>query len=163
METIKEATGAAIRPFDLSYETILYASDFGAAPKKSAVENTQAIQQSNSGSIKAGRATVVIAKGEYRTYTIELKSHVHLHFEEGAVIRAARTDIKHSYVNQDGEGGNYLEPEINRFAGLQDHGHSYFANSLFYGADLCDIMISGDGLIDGSSWNEEESAVNMCF
>ena len=44
------------------------------------------------------------------------------------------------------------------FAGLQDHGHSYFANSLFYGADLCDIMISGDGLIDGSSWNEEESA-----
>lgn len=36
METIKEATGAAIRPHDLSYETILYASDFGAAPKKSA-------------------------------------------------------------------------------------------------------------------------------
>ncbi|MFQ9547505.1 MAG: hypothetical protein ACLRZ6_06395 [Lachnospiraceae bacterium] len=23
-------------------------------------------------------------------------------------------------------------------------------------ADLCDIMISGDGLIDGSSWNEEK-------
>ena len=53
---------------------------------------------------KQGGATVVIAKGEYRTYTIELKSHVHLHFEEGAVIRAARTDIKHSYVNQDGVG-----------------------------------------------------------
>ena len=78
------------------------------------------------------------------------------------MIRAARTDIKHSYVNQDGEGGNYLEPEVNRFAGLQDHGHSYFANSLFYGADLCDIMISGDGLIDGSSWNEEEKCQN-CF
>lgn len=156
METIKEATGAAIRPHDLSYETILYASDFGAAPKKSAVENTQAINQAILAASKQGGATVVIAKGEYRTYTIELKSHVHLHFEEGAVIRAARTDIKHSYVNQDGEGGNYLEPEINRFAGLQDHGHSYFANSLFYGADLCDIMISGDGLIDGSSWNEEE-------
>ena len=45
METIKEATGAAIRPHDLSYETILYASDFGAAPKKSAVENTQAINR----------------------------------------------------------------------------------------------------------------------
>ena len=105
METIKEATGAAIRPFDLSYETILYASDFGAAPKKSAVENTQAINKAILAASKQGGATVVIAKGEYRTYTIELKSHVHLHFEEGAVIRAARTDIKHSYVNQDGEGG----------------------------------------------------------
>ena len=102
METIKEATGAAIRPFDLSYETILYASDFGAAPKKSAVENTQAINKAILAASKQGGATVVIAKGEYRTYTIELKSHVHLHFEEGAVIRAARTDIKHSYVNQDG-------------------------------------------------------------
>ena len=87
METIKEATGAAIRPHDLSYETILYASDFGAAPKKSAVENTQAINQAILAASKQGGATVVIAKGEYRTYTIELKSHVHLHFEEGAVIR----------------------------------------------------------------------------
>ena len=64
METIKEATGAAIRPHDLSYETILYASDFGAAPKKSAVENTQAINQAILAASKQGGATVVIAKGE---------------------------------------------------------------------------------------------------
>ena len=156
MERIKEATGATIRPEDFAYETVFHASDFGASPEKGAVENTKAINLAIKKASSCGGATVVISKGEYRTYTIELASHVHLHFEEGAVIRAARTDIKHSYVNQDGEGGNYLEPEINRFAGLQDHGHSYFANSLFYGADLCDIMISGDGLIDGSSWNEEE-------
>lgn len=156
MEMIKEATGASIRPADFAYETTLYASDFGAAPGKSAVENTQAINCAIKSASERGGAKVVIAKGEYRTYTIELASHVHLHFEEGAVIRAARTDIQHSYVKQKGEGGNYLEPEVNLFAGLQDHGHSYFANSLFYGADLCDIMISGDGLIDGSSWNEEE-------
>ena len=72
------------------------------------------------------------------------------------MIRAARTDIKHSYVNQDGEGGNYLEPKSIVLQVCRIIGHSYFANSLFYGADLCDIMISGDGLIDGSSWNEEE-------
>lgn len=34
METIKEATGAAIRPHDLSYETILYASDLEQRLKK---------------------------------------------------------------------------------------------------------------------------------
>ena len=93
METIKEATGAAIRPHDLSYETILYASDFGAAPKKSAVENTQAINKAILAASKQGGATVVIAKGEYRTYTIELKSHVHLHFEEGAITLSRKSIV----------------------------------------------------------------------
>ena len=39
---------------------------------------------------------------------------------------------------------------MNLYAGLQDHGHTYFANSLFYAADKHDIMIYGEGLIDGS-------------
>lgn len=156
MNAIKEATGAAIRPADLAYGKVLYAADFGAAPEKTAVENTQALNRAIREASACGGATVVIGKGEHRVYTIQLQSHVHLHLETGAVLRAARTDICHSYVKQKGEGGNYLEPEVNCFAGLQDHGHSYFANSLIYGADLTDIMISGDGLIDGSSWNEEE-------
>ena len=91
METIKEATGAAIRPHDLSYETILYASDFGAAPKKSAVENTQAINKAILAASKQGGATVVIAKGEYRTYTIELKSQLILSILMS--IRMARVAI----------------------------------------------------------------------
>jgi hypothetical protein len=41
------------------------------------------------------------------------------------------------------------------YAGLQDGGHTYFANSLFYGADKKNIMIYGDGLIDGSQMNDE--------
>ena len=84
-----------------------------------------------------------------------MKSHVNLYLSEGAVLHAARTDIRHSYETQEGEGGNYEEPEVNLYAGLQDHGHTYFANSLIYGADLEDVMIHGPGLIDGSYFNEE--------
>ena len=78
MERIKEATGATIRPEDFAYETVFYASDFGASPEKSAVENTKAINLAIKKASSCGGATVVISKGEYRTYTIELKSHVHL-------------------------------------------------------------------------------------
>ena len=45
-----------------------------------------------------------------------------------------------------GEGGNYKEPEVNRYVGLQDHGHSYFSNSLIYGSDLENIIRGARGL-----------------
>ena len=67
MERIKEATGATIRPEDFAYETVFYASDFGASPEKSAVENTKAINLAIKKASSCGGATVVISKGEYRT------------------------------------------------------------------------------------------------
>lgn len=155
MKNIKEATGATVRPEDFAYKDMLFVTDFGASPEKSAVENTEAVNRAIAQASHLGGAVVVVPAGVYRVYTIQLQSHVHLRVEEGAVLRAARTEVRHSYVDQEGEGGNYLEPEVNRYAGLQDHGHSYFANSLIYGADLTDIMISGKGLIDGSSWSEK--------
>ena len=60
-----------------------------------------------------------------------------------------------------GEGGNYDEPEVNLYAGLQDHGHTYFANSLFYAADKHDIMIYGEGLIDGSYMDDTGTLINV--
>ena len=38
---------------------------------------------------------------------------------------------------------------------IQDHGHSYFSNSLIYGSDLENIMISGRGLITGGRFDEK--------
>jgi hypothetical protein len=75
--------------------------------------------------------------------------------ENGAVIAAAKTQIINSYEKQSSEGGSYLEPEVNKYLGIQDHGHSYFANSLVYGADLENIMICGNGLFTGGRFNEE--------
>ena len=105
-----------------------------------------------------GGGTVVFSKGTYRVYTIVLLSNVNLYFEKDACLCAARTDVDLQYINQHvvqaGEGGNYLEPEVNKYLGLQDHGHSYFANSLIYAKEQENIMIYGEGVIDGSFLDE---------
>ncbi len=152
--SIPEATGASIRPIDLMKEQTFLITDFGASETASPSENTQAINNAILAAAKAG-GTVVFSKGTYYTYTINLQSNVNLFLEEGAVVAAAKTDIRHSYNVQKGEGGNYDEPEVNPYVGLQDHGHSYFANSLVYGADLENIMIYGKGLFTGGRFDKE--------
>ena len=152
---ILEATGCRVQWNDLKKERQIRITDFGADPANGPVENTRAICAAIQKASDMGGAEVVVPAGDFRVYTIQMRSHVNLYLSEGAVLHAARTDIRHSYEKQEGEGGNYDEPEINRYAGLQDHGHTYFANSLIYGADLEDVMIYGPGLVDGSYFNED--------
>lgn len=161
MFQVKEATGCSFdEKYLLKEDNILNILDFGAGLNKSPVENTKAI---NEAIVKASEkgGTVVIPEGDFRVYTIYLKSRVNLYLSEGCILHAARTDITNSYELQIGEGGNYGEPEINPYAGLQDHGHTYFANSLLYGADLHDVMIYGPGLIDGSFLNDKGELENV--
>jgi polygalacturonase len=161
MFQVKEATGC---PYDEQYllkeDNKLYILNFGAGVDKSPIENTDAI---NNAIIEASElgGTVVIPAGDFRVYTIYLKSRVNLYLSEGCILHAAKTDIVNSYELQTGEGGNYGEPEVNLYVGLQDHGHTYFANSLLYGADLHDIMIYGPGLIDGSTLNDRGELENV--
>lgn len=157
--TILEATGASIRPDMLMKKTYFYITDFGASTDASPLTNTHAINESIKKASAIMGGTVVIPKGTFYTYTMELKSNVNLLLEDGAVIAAAKTDITHSYETQTGEGGNYAEPEVNPYVGLQDHGHSYFANSLVYGADLENIMIYGNGLFTGGRFDEESGVL----
>ena len=156
MFQVKEATGC---PFDRTYllkeERRFDICDFGAGENIPPVENTRAINRAVLEASERGGGTVVVPEGKFRIYTVQLKSRVNLYLSEGSVLQAARTDIRDSYETQTGEGGNYLEPEINPYFGLQDHGHTYFANSLIYGADLSDVMIYGPGLMDGSFLNDE--------
>lgn len=155
MFQVKEATGCSFdRKYLLKEDNMLNILDFGAGVDKTPVENTNAI---NNAIIKASKhgGTVVVPAGDYKVYTIYLKSRVNLYLSEGSILHAAKTDIVNSYELQTGEGGNYGEPEVNLYVGLQDHGHTYFANSLIYGADLHDVMIYGKGLIDGSALNDK--------
>lgn len=153
--TVRQATGATIQAEDLEKERQFYITEYGAIQGGEPVKNTKAINAAIEAAAQVGGGTVVIPNGEFKTYTIRLQSHVNLYLDKGAVIRAARTDIKSGYEPQIGEGGNYDEPEVNRYAGLEDHGHAYFANSLVYGADLKNIMIYGEGRFDGSCYDEE--------
>ena len=171
-QTIIEATGASIQPEMLKKENLYYITDFGAAPSGTPTANTAAINQAVTRAAASGGGTVVIPEGTFLTYTILLKSNVNLFLEEGAVIAAAmpeenrtqtmpqqtmsaQADTETSQGKQEDRAGNYEEPEVNLYVGLQDHGHSYFANSLLYGADLENIMIYGKGLITGGHFDEK--------
>ena len=167
---IPEATGASIRPESLKKERKFPVTDFGASPTGTPGANTAAFNRAIETAASAGGGTVVIPGGTFLTYTILLKSNVNLFLEENAVIQAAKPDMARTAPSQivpqqmehetlpeksADETGNYEEPERNLYAGLQDHGHSYFANSLLYGADLENIMIYGRGLITGGHFDEE--------
>jgi len=151
---IKEATGADLRPEELMKQTTYPITDFGASVDASPVRNTLAVNRAIQTAAAEG-GTVLIPRGIYSVYTILLASNVNLYLEEGAVLAAAKTDIRHSYQKQEGEGGNYEEPEVNTYVGIQDHGHTYFANSLVYGADLENVMIYGKGLFTGGRFGED--------
>lgn len=149
---ILEATGASIRPEALLKEPIIYVTDFGASAKGAAKANTMAFNEAIRKAAAMGGGTVAVPSGTYLTYTILLQSNVNLFLEEDAVIAAAKPEADPSLASQ---GGNYEEPEVNPYVGIQDHGHTYFANSLLYGADLENIMIYGKGLITGGHFDEK--------
>lgn len=156
MFQVTKATGC---PFDKSFllkeGTKVDIREYGAGQKESAIKNTWAINEAIKKVHELGGGTVIIPEGDYRVYTIQLRSKVNLYLSDGSILHAAKTDIKNSYELQVGEGGNYEEAEVNLYVGLQDHGHTYFANSLIYGADIHDVMIYGNGLIDGSFLNDK--------
>lgn len=170
---IQLATGATVTRRDLmdrSYTADI--TDFGAVPLEGraagdtdthAIENTEAINRAIEDVAAHGGGTVVFPAGTFRAYTIVLKSGVNLYLDEDCTLQAAKTEMKDRSgavtstaedFYPDGAPGNYLQPEVNLYAGLQDGGHTYFANSLLYGADQRDIMIYGEGRIDGSQMND---------
>ncbi len=161
---IPRATGSTVDKSVLLNESRLYViTDFGAVSGGDPVQNTQAINRAIQTASDAGGGTVVVPQGDFKSYTIRLQSGVNLRLDPNSIIRAARTDMYDRNGNQTmiGEGGNYDEPEVNLYAGLQDHGHTYFANSLFYAADKHDIMIYGEGLIDGSYMDDTGTLINV--
>ena len=141
--------GAGIRPEHLANhrKRIFCVTDYGVTGTTGPMENTQVINDLIDRASGCGGGTVLIPKGTYGVYTIRMQSDVTLHLEKGAVLRAARPGI---------EGGNYDEPEVNLFAGIQDHGHSYLANSLIYGRELHRIAITGSGVLDGSNYHTRQ-------
>lgn len=158
---IPEATGASVTKKELLKEkNLLRIKDAdGYFEGISPAECTNLINASIKKLHEAGGGTLVFPAGNYRTYTMVLLSNVNLFLDKGAFICAAKCDADlhdmNRHIVQIGEGGNYLAPEVNTYLGLQDHGHSYFANSLFYAEHQENVMIYGEGVIDGSFLDDE--------
>jgi polygalacturonase len=118
---------------------------YGARSNGPALDNQKRINAAILAAAAAGGGTVVIPSGTFKTYSIHMKSNVGLHFSASdSILQAA---VPGTGEGQD--GGFYDAPEANLFVGLQDGGHSHWANSLISIVDANDIMISGPGLIDG--------------
>jgi polygalacturonase len=143
--TIPEATGSGVielpRPKGPMYDITTY----GARPGGPALENQSAINAAIVAAATAGGGTVVVPSGIFKTYSVRMKSNVGLHFAAlDSILQAAAPGTQ---AGQD--GGFYDAPEANPFVGIQDGGHSHWANSLISIIDVSNVMISGPGLIDG--------------
>lgn len=138
---IPRATGSGLQSLPSLDANTYDITVFGASPGSTGLTNQQAINAAIQRAAQAGGGTVVIPAGTFRSYTIHLHSGVGLHLSAGAVLQAARPD---------NDGGFYDGPERNIFVGLQDQGHSHWANSLIYGENIENVTISGPGMIDGS-------------
>jgi polygalacturonase len=117
--------------------------DFGAAGDGRTLD-TGAIQAAINAAVSGD--IVVLPSGHYLSFTLALRSHVHLVLEAGCVLEAA--DPAH-------HGGHYEAAELNPFDLYQDFGHSHWRNSLIHAIDVEDVSISGPGLIDGRGLTRE--------
>jgi hypothetical protein len=136
------ATGSDLSQasFVSHYRNMKSAATAGLRSSCSGARNTEILNNLIRETSEEGGGCVQLPRGTFCVYTIELQSNVTILFSEGTVLRAGRPEI---------DGGNYLPPEVNPCKGIQDGGHTYFANSLFYAHDAENVRITGPGLIDG--------------
>ena len=139
---VKLATGATVTKGVLAKDdNRVNIEDFGAVALENraeddedthAIENTKAINEAIQ-SLAMDGGEILVPAGTFRVYTIELESNVNIYLEEGAVLQAAKTEMYDRQGNitseaedydEDGTPGNYLQPEVNIYAGLQDGGHT---------------------------------------
>lgn len=120
--------------------------DFGAKGDGKTLDSP-AINAAIEAAAEAGGGTVLLPAGTYLSYSIRLKSNIHLYLDAGSVLLAAWPQKDHGYDVVE-------ENPHNRY---QDFGHSHWKNSLIWGIELENISISGFGKIDGRGLTREES------
>ena len=120
--------------------------DYGAKGDGKTIDSP-AINAAIQAASREGGGTVYLPAGTYASYSIRLESHISLHLEKGAVLLAAKPSATEGYDL----------PEPCPYDDYQDFGHSHWKNSLIWGIGLEDIVIGGDGRIDGeglsNGWN----------
>ena len=108
--------------------------DFGAVPD-GRTDASQAIRQAVEACASAGGGRVLVPPGEYLTGPIHLRSRVHLHVAEGAVLKF-KTDPN-----------AYLPPVLTRFEGMECYNYS----PLIYAYGQHEVAVTGGGILDGQA------------
>ena len=99
--------------------------------------NSEAIQETIDAVAEAGGGRVTVPAGTFLTGTIWLKSHVELHLENGAVLKASEN--LDDYNDEDAYRQNYGFPP-----------EGWIGKHLIIAVELTDVSITGKGIIDGS-------------
>ncbi len=139
---------AASAQESVSSRTALFSvRHYGAAGDGKTLD-TPAVNRAIEAAAAAGGGVVVFPAGIYLCFSIHLKSHVHLHLEEGSTILAADSPLPGQTTGYN--GGVYDAAEPNPEAGhYEDYGHRHWHNSLIWGESIHDFSITGTGLIYG--------------
>jgi polygalacturonase len=120
-------------------ELLFNVRTFGALGDGKQIDSP-AIDRAIAAAAAAGGGTVVLPSGTYLSFSIHLKSKVHLYLAQGAVILAAASPLPGETTGYN--GGTTWDA-------FQDYGHNHWHNSLLWGESLEDISITGPGLIYG--------------
>ncbi len=119
--------------------------DFGAKDDTTAY-STEAVQKAIDLCSQNGGGQVLVPKGDYQIGSIELRSHVNLHLEEGATLYGSRN------VND-------YRPMKTDYVSLRTRTTTI---QLVYADNVDDVQITGTGTIDGRgsafpklTWNDE--------
>jgi hypothetical protein len=110
-------------------------TDHGARTHRSDL-NTAAIQAAIDACHAAGGGTVRVPQGRFRTGALLLKSNVHLHLEEGAILQGSR------------DWQDY-RAFIDWSDGRRQWGDGDWSNALITALNATNIRIDGPGAIDG--------------
>ncbi len=110
--------------------------------------DTRAIQAAVDAAAAAGGGVVLFPAGSYLSFSVRLRSHVHLHLMQGATLIAADSPLPGEQTGYN--GGRYDAAEPNTaWNAYQDYGHNHWHNSLLWAEDVEDFSITGSGLIWG--------------
>ena len=111
--------------------------DYGAVADGKTVSRA-AFQAAVDACHAAGGGTVYVPAGTYVLGTVEMRSHVHIRFEDGTRILGSG-NFTRDYLPR--------EPFVQE-GKYQDDSHSFFNHSLFLARDCCDIGFTGRATID---------------
>ena len=125
--------------FALGQSLALDVRDFGALGDGRHIDSPAINAAIDKAATGADGGLVVLPSGTYLCYSIHLRSGITLRLEQGAIIKAAPVT--------DSEGYDEAEPNDSHY---QDFGHSHWHNSLLWGEGLHDLVLEGEGLIDGT-------------
>jgi len=121
--------------------------DFGAIGDGNVLDSP-AINGAIEACARNGGGTVYFPPGAYLSGSIRLRSNTHLWLDVSAMILGAPQELN-----------AYDPPEPFEGMAYQDGGHTYFHNSLLWGEDLTNIVISGPGRINGGGLTRKDKEV----